>query len=337
MANYTAVQVAEKGGELEVVERELREPGRGEVRIAVEACGVCHSDSMTKEGLFPGIEYPRVPGHEVAGRVDAVGDGVEGFAEGDRVGVGWFGGSCMRCDPCRSGDRIDCENLQVSGISYDGGYAESMIAPADALARIPDDLGAADAAPLLCAGVTTYNALRSSGARGGDLVAILGVGGLGHLGVQFASKLGFETVAIARGQDKRDMALELGADHYIDSTSEDVGERLTALGGAKVILATVTSSEAMAAAIPGLGTRGRLVIVGASAEPIEVSPISLIMGSKTILGHASGDSKDSEDTLDFAALEKVAPTIETVPLADAADAYKRMIEGDARFRMVLTM
>lgn len=337
MASYEAVEVTEAGGELNLVERELRDPGRGEVRIRVEACGVCHSDSMTKDGLFPGIEYPRVPGHEVAGRIDAVGDGVEGWSEGDRVGVGWFGGSCMRCDPCRAGNRIDCENLQIAGISYDGGYAAAMVAPVDALVRIPDDLDAADAAPLLCAGVTTYNALRNSGARGGDLVAIQGVGGLGHLGIQFANKLGFETVAVARGEEKRGLALELGAHHYIDSNAEDVGERLTALGGARAILATVVNGDAMTSALPGLGVRGKLILVGVSPDPVQVYPVQLIMGSKSVVGHASGDSKDSEDTLDFAALEGVTPTIETLPLSEAPAAYQRMMDGDARFRMVLTM
>jgi propanol-preferring alcohol dehydrogenase len=331
-----AVQVAAAGGKLELVERDLPEPGRGQVRVRVQACGVCHSDSVTVEGYMP-VEYPRVPGHEVAGVVDALGDGVKVWKVGDRVGVGWFGGCCFVCDPCRRGDFISCENGLVSGISYDGGYAEAMIAPAEALARIPDDLADADAAPLLCAGITTFNALRESAARPGDLVAVLGVGGLGHLGIQYAAKMGMEVVAIARGTDKEPLARELGAHHYVDSTVSDVAAELEALGGATVVLATVTAGAAMSAALGGLRPRGQLVVVGAAPDPIEVPPSAIIAGSKAVQGHASGTSKDSEDTLAFSVLTGVRPLIETVPLAEAPAAYDKMMAGDARFRMVLTM
>jgi D-arabinose 1-dehydrogenase-like Zn-dependent alcohol dehydrogenase len=335
MPTYRAVHVPEAGGAFELVEREIVEPGRGEVRVTVQACGVCHSDSITKEGIMP-IEYPRVPGHEIAGIVDAVGEGVADVRPGDRVGVGWFGGSCFRCDPCRRGDFIECENLKVSGISYDGGYAESVVVPLDALARIPADLAAEDAGPLLCAGITTFNALRHSAAQPGDVVAVLGVGGLGHLGVQFAAKMGFRTVAIARGADKQALATELGAHVYIDSTAQDIAAELTALGGARVVLATVTHAPTMSAVINGLGPRGQLIVVGVDAAPIEVSPMQLVGGSRQVIGHASGTSKDSEDTLAFSSLMGVVPRIETYPLEDAAAGYERMMSGDARFRVVLT-
>ncbi|MEA2340728.1 MAG: hypothetical protein QOG11_805 [Solirubrobacteraceae bacterium] len=336
MPKIRAVQVPQPGADFELVERDAPEPARGEVRLTVQACGICHSDSLTKEGHWPGIEYPRVPGHEIAGVVDVVGEGVQGWAPGDRAGVGWFGGICRRCDPCRRGDFIDCVALRIPGISYDGGYADAVVVPEEALARIPDDLGAVDAAPLLCAGITTYNALRHSGASGGDVVAVLGVGGLGHLGVQFAARLGYRTVAVARGMDKEALAHDLGAQHYIDSTSQDVAAELQALGGAKVVLATVTVSGAMTAAIGGLGVRGKLVVVGASPEPIEVSPAQLIGGNLSVIGHASGTSKDSEDTLAFSQLVGVRPHVETMPLEQAAEAYARMMSGAARFRMVLT-
>lgn len=332
------VQVPSAGADFELVERDTPEPGRGEVRVKVQACGVCHSDMFTKEGAWPGLEFPRVPGHEVAGVVDALGEDAErwGYSVGDRVGVGWFGGNCHHCEPCRRGDFISCENLEISGITYDGGYAEAMIAPVEALARIPDDLAGEDAAPLLCAGITTYNALRESGARPGDLVAILGVGGLGHLGVQFARRMGFRTVAIARGTDKEQLARDLGAHEYIDSTSQDVAAELQKLGGARVVLATVTNADAMAATVGGLSARGELVIVGASMDPMPVPPAALLGGSNRIQGHASGTSKDSEDTLDFSASTGVKPAIETMPLERAAEAYEKMLAGDARFRMVLT-
>jgi D-arabinose 1-dehydrogenase-like Zn-dependent alcohol dehydrogenase len=335
MATYRAVQVPAAGKDFELVEREVQEPGRGEVRVTVQACGVCHSDSITTLGIMP-IEYPRVPGHEIAGVVDAVGEGVEDVKPGDRVGVGWFGGACFRCDPCRRGDFIECVNLKISGISYDGGWAEQVVVPLDALARIPDDLSAVDAAPLLCAGITTYNALRESEARPGDVVAVLGVGGLGHLGVQYAAKMGFKTVAIARGEDKKALAQELGAHVYIDSTAQDVAEELQRLGGAKVVLATVVNAKAMAAVIDGLGPRGRLIVVGVDSEPIEVGPMQLVGGSREIHGHASGTSKDSEDTLDFSVLQSVRPRVETFALEDAKAGYDRMMAGDARFRVVLT-
>ena len=315
---------------------EIPDPGPGQVRVRVHACGVCHSDSLTVAGMM-GNEFPRAPGHEVAGEVDAIGDGVEGFSAGDRVGVGWFGGCCFHCEPCRRGDFILCENGEVSGISYDGGYAEYMVAPAEALARIPDDLADVDAAPLLCAGITTFNALRRSVAGPGDLVAILGIGGLGHLGVQYAVKMGFETVAIARGTDKEPLARELGAHHYIDSTTENVAEALHALGGAKVVLATVTAAAAMAPAVAGLKQRGQMIIVGAAHEPMEVSPLGLLGRATSIAGHPSGASQDSEDTLRFSALAGVAPRIETMPLVEAQAAYDKMMRNEARFRMVLTM
>ncbi|MDO9355994.1 MAG: alcohol dehydrogenase [Solirubrobacteraceae bacterium] len=336
MTSTRAVQVSGPGEPLELVERELREPGRGEVRVRVEACGVCHSDAFTVEGGMPGIEYPRVPGHEIAGVIEAVGEGVDPWTSGQRVGVGWFGGNCGHCDPCRRGDLISCENGLVPGIAYDGGYADHVIVPQGALASIPDDLSAEDAAPLLCAGITTFNALRESGARAGDLVAILGIGGLGHLGVQFARHMGFETVAIARGTDKEPLAKELGAHHYIDSTATDVAEALKALGGATTILATVTAPDAMSAAVGGLRPRGRMIVVGASADPMEIPPFALIPGSTGVLGHASGTSKDSEDTLRFSALQSIRPSIETYPLEQAAEGYARMMSGDARFRVVLT-
>jgi D-arabinose 1-dehydrogenase-like Zn-dependent alcohol dehydrogenase len=331
------IQVAAKGGAFELVERALPAPGRGEVRVKVEACGVCHSDSIAVDGLFAGIPYPIVPGHEIAGVVDAVGEGVIGWPVGTRVGVGWFGGHCGRCEPCRRGDLVDCRNLRIPGINYDGGYAEAMIAPADALALIPEELSAVEAAPLLCAGVTTFHALRESGARPGDLVAILGIGGLGHLGVQFAAKMGFRTVAIARGAEKEALARQLGAHVYLDSQAQDVAEELTKLGGAKTILSTVTSGKAVGAVIPGLAVRGTLVVVGVGMDPIEVSSLDLIGASRSIVGHASGASIDSQDTLAFSALSGVRPRIETMPLERAAEAYDKMMANKARFRMVLTM
>jgi D-arabinose 1-dehydrogenase-like Zn-dependent alcohol dehydrogenase len=285
---------------------------------------------------MPGIEYPRVPGHEIAGRIEAVGEDVHPWQAGQRVGVGWFGGACGWCEPCRRGDLISCENGKVPGIAFDGGYADHVVVPQDALASIPDDLSAEDAAPLLCAGITTFNALRDSGARAGDLVAVLGIGGLGHLGVQFARRMGFETVAIARGTEKQAEAERLGAHHYIDSTSTDVAEALQALGGATTVLATVTAPDAMSAAVGGLRPRGKMVVVGASTDPMQIPPFALIPGSTGVLGHASGTSQDSEDTLRFAALQDVRPVIETYPLEQAAEGYARMMSGDARFRVVLT-
>jgi D-arabinose 1-dehydrogenase-like Zn-dependent alcohol dehydrogenase len=336
MATMKMARVPEANGQFEVVDVDVPEPGPGQVRVKVHACGVCHSDSLTVLGAM-GNDFPRAPGHEVAGTVDALGDGVSAWSSGDRVGVGWFGGCDFTCEACRRGDFISCENGQVPGIAYDGGYAEYMLAPAEALARIPDDLSDVDAAPLLCAGITTFNALRESVARPGDLVAIVGVGGLGHLGVQYAAKMGFEVVAIARGEEKGPLAKDLGAHHYIDSTASDVAQELRALGGAQVVLATVTVADAMTAALGGIKPRGQLVVVGASPDPLQVPPFALIPGSTAVQGHASGTSQDSEDTLRFSALTGVRPTIETLPLAEAQAAYDRMMSGDARFRMVLTM
>ncbi|MGI8845470.1 MAG: alcohol dehydrogenase [Thermoleophilaceae bacterium] len=336
MATMRAVQVSEAGADFELVEREIPTPGRGQLLVKVEACGVCHSDMFAKEGGYPGVTFPIVPGHEIAGVIEAVGEGVDWWEAGARVGVGWFGGNCGHCEPCRRGFLIQCENMGIPGITFDGGYADYVVVPAAAAASIPDDLSSEDAAPLLCAGITTFNALRESGAPAGSLVAILGVGGLGHLGVQFASKLGFETVAIARGTEKEQLARELGAHHYIDSTATDVADELQRLGGATVVLATVTNAQAMASVVGGLAPRGKLVIVGASMDPMEIPPAALIGGNTQIAGHASGSSQDSEDTLGFSALSGVRPRIETMPLEDAAKAYEKMMAGDARFRMVLT-
>lgn len=337
MARIRVVQIPHAGGDFELVEREVPEPKRGEVRVRVQACGICHSDSFAKDGTFPGIPYPIVPGHEIAGVIEALGEGVVGWTVGQRVGVGWFGHHCGHCDPCRRGRLIDCRNLRIPGINYDGGYAEAMVTPADGLASMPDVLQAAEAAPLLCAGVTTYNALRLSGATAGDTVAILGIGGLGHLGVQFAARMGFRTVAIARGRDKENLARSLGAHVYIDSGSENVADALNALGGARVVLSTVPSAKAISPVIDGIGVGGKLVVVGASSDPIEVSPLQLIGASREIVGHASGNSSDSEDTMAFSALAQIRPMIETMPLERAAEAYARMMSGEARFRMVLTM
>lgn len=336
MAKMRVVQVARAGGPFELVERDIPEPGPGQVRIRVEACGVCHSDVFAKEGTFPGIRFPIVPGHEVAGVIDAVGPGIVPWQVGQRVGVGWYGGHDGYCESCRRGDFITCRNLEVTGISHDGGYAEYMIAPAQALARIPDGLSAEHAAPLMCAGVTTYNALRNSGALSGHLVAVLGVGGLGHLGVQFAARMGFRTVAIARGREKEEPTRKLGAHHYIDSVAQNVAAELTRLGGAQVVLATVTSAKAMSATVGGLGVNGKLLVVGAAPDAIEASPFELIGARRSIQGWPSGAAIDSEDTLAFSAQTGVTPIIETMPLERAAEAYDRMLTGKARFRMVLT-
>jgi D-arabinose 1-dehydrogenase-like Zn-dependent alcohol dehydrogenase len=337
MSKMRVAQVTRAKGSFEIVERDIPEPGAGQVRIKVEACGVCHSDSMTKEGLWPGIEYPRVPGHEVAGIVDAVGTGVLGWTKGQRVGVGWHGGHCGYCDSCRRGDFVTCQVApQVPGIAYDGGYAEYMIAPASALAAIPDGLSAVDVGPLMCAGITTFNSLRNSAARPGDLVAILGIGGLGHLGVQFAAKMGFKTVAIARGMDKEPLARKLGAWSYIDSKTQDPAAELLKLGGAKVVLATVTNGDAMSAALGGLAVNGKLVILGAAAEPLQVPGIALLLGRRSIVGWPSGTSIDSQDTLKFSLLTGVRAMSEVFPLERAAEAYEHMMSGKARFRAVLT-
>jgi D-arabinose 1-dehydrogenase-like Zn-dependent alcohol dehydrogenase len=333
-----AVQVVRPNGQFEIIERKIPEPGVGQVRVRIDACGICHSDCMTKEGIWPGIEYPRVPGHEIAGVIDAIGPGVAGWKEGQRVGVGWHGGHCGYCDSCRRGDFVTCQvALQIPGIAYDGGYAEYMVAPAGALARIPDGLSAVEAAPLMCAGVTTYNSLRNSGARPGDLVAILGIGGLGHLGVQFATKMGFKTVAIARGLDKEPLARKLDAWAYIDSSTQDPAAELQKLGGAKAIIATVTNGPAMSATLGGLGVNGKLIILGAAAEPLQVPGIPLILGRRSVLGWPSGSSIDSEDTLAFSALNGVRSMNEVFPLERAAEAYEHMMSGKARFRAVLTL
>jgi D-arabinose 1-dehydrogenase-like Zn-dependent alcohol dehydrogenase len=331
-----AVQVKSPNGPFELVERDTPTPASRQVRIKVQACGICHSDSFTKLGAFPGIRFPRVPGHEVVGLLDAVGADVPDWKVGMRVGVGWHGGHCGHCPRCRRGDFITCTTGQIPGISYDGGYADYMIAPFEALAAVPEELSSVDAAPLLCAGITTFNALRHSGAGPGDLVAVLGVGGLGHLGVQYAAKMGFHTVAIARGIDKEPLARQLGAQHYIDSTAQNVASELTKLGGARVILATLTDAKSMSDAVGGLGVDGKLVVLGAAMQPIEVSPLALIASRRSIAGWPSGTSADSEDTMDFSVLSSIRPLIETYPLERAAEAYERMMSGHARFRVVLT-
>jgi alcohol dehydrogenase/propanol-preferring alcohol dehydrogenase len=336
MSQMRAVQVSAAGGEFELVEREIPAPGFGEALVRVHACGVCHSDSFAKEGGYPGVSYPLVPGHEIAGVIESLGEGVNGWTVGERVGVGWFGGNCGYCEWCRRGLLIDCQNMEIPGITVDGGYADYVVVRANAMASMPDGLTFEDAAPLLCAGITTFNALRQSGVRGGARVAVLGVGGLGHLGVQFAAKLGLETVAIARGAEKEQLARKLGAHHYVDSTASDPAQALRELGGVDLILSTVTSSAAMAAAFGGLRPHGKLLVVGASMDPIPVPAAGLIGGSIAIAGHASGTSRDSEDTLAFSVLSGVRPMIETLPLEAAADAYRKMINGEARFRMVIT-
>ena len=336
MATMKAVEVQEPGGPLRVVERQVPQPAPHEVRIKVQACGICHSDVLTKQGLWPGIRYPRIPGHEIAGVIDAVGSNVDDWKSGERVGVGWHGGHCGHCDQCRRGHFVLCRRALIPGISYDGGYAEYMVAPREALARIPDELSNVNAAPLLCAGITTFNAIRNGGALAGDLVAILGMGGLGHLGVQFSSKMGFRTAAIARGEDKAALARQLGAHHYVDSTTQDVAKALTALGGAKIILATATSGKAMSAAVGGLGIDGKMIIVGVSQEPVEVSTAHLIGGRRSIQGWPSGTSIDSEDTLAFSAQAGIKPMVEEFALERAAEAFDRMMSGRARFRVVLT-
>jgi D-arabinose 1-dehydrogenase-like Zn-dependent alcohol dehydrogenase len=338
MANKMRVaQIPRAGGPFEIVERPIPEPPADWVRIKVQACGVCHSDSVVKDGLFPGIQYPRVPGHEVIGIIDAVGAGVTQFKTGQRVGVGWHGGNCGHCDNCRRGNFFACTvDLKTTGISFDGGYGEYMIAPSIALARVPDELSSIDGAPLMCAGITTFNALRNSGARPGDLVAVHGLGGLGHLGVQYANHMGFKTVAIARGKDKEPLARELGAFHYIDSQAQDPAVELTKLGGARVILATVTAGDAMSAVQGGLAPKGTLLIVGA-AQSMQVSPLSLIMGERQIKGWYSGTSIDSQDTLAFSVLRGIHSMNEIYPFERVAEAYDRMMSGKARFRVVLKM
>ena len=337
MAKMKVAQVAKPGADFEIVEREIPQAGAGQVRIRVQACGICHSDSLTKEGYWPGITYPRVPGHEVAGVIDELGAGVAGWKKGQRVGVGWHGGQDGTCLACRRGDFGNCAKLKIPGISYDGGYAEYMVAPVEALAAMPESLDAAEAGPLLCAGVTTFNSLRHSGALPADLVAVQGIGGLGHLGVQFASKFGYRVVAIGRGPENEALAKKLGASIYIDSKATKAAEELQKLGGARVILATAPSSKSMSELIDGLGANGKLMVIGAAFDPIEASPIQLIQGMKTIQGWASGIPTDSEDTLRFAELTGVRPMIEKYPLEKASEGYARMMSGKAQFRAVLTM
>jgi D-arabinose 1-dehydrogenase-like Zn-dependent alcohol dehydrogenase len=336
MAMMRVVQVPRPNGAFEIVERPIPVPGAGTVRIRVQACGICHSDSVTKEGLFPNIQYPRVPGHEVAGVIDAVGPGVVEWKAGQRVGVGWHGGNCNQCEPCRRGDLFACQTGQVTGLTFDGGYQDYLIAPASAVARIPDNLTPVEAAPLLCAGVTTFNALRNSGARPGDVVAVHGLGGLGHLGVQYAARMGFNTVAIARGQDKEPFAKKLGAAHYIDSLTQDPAAELQKLGGAKAILATVTDGPAMSSTQGGLAIKGTMLLVGA-APKVEVSPLFLLMGCRSVRGWYSGTSIDSEDALAFSARTGVRSMNEVFPLDRVNEGYERMMSGKARFRVVLSM
>ncbi|MEU7423323.1 alcohol dehydrogenase [Streptomyces sp. NPDC040750] len=340
MTSYRVAQVTSAGGAFELTEREVQRPGPRHVRVAVEACGICHSDSLFVNDMLPGVTFPVVPGHEIAGRVEELGEDTRdwGYQVGDRVAVGWFGGSCGHCTPCRQGDFIVCVNLQVPGWTYDGGFAGKVIAPVDALARVPDALSASDAGPIACAGVTTFNGLRRSSGRPGDLVAVLGLGGLGHLGVRYAVAMGFETVAIARGQEKADFAKQLGAHHYVDSTSAStsVAEALQSLGGADVILATAGNSEAITATVDGLAPRGELVVIGADTAPLGINPAQLLLAGRAVRGHPSGTSQDVEDTMAFSALHNIRPMTENVPLEDAGEAYQKMLDGRARFRMVLT-
>ena len=332
-----AAQISKPGGDFELVEREIPEPSECQVRVKVEACGICHSDSLIKEGLWPNLQYPRVPGHEIAGKIDAIGSGITTWKNGQRVGVGWHGGHCFQCEQCRRGDFAMCANRKITGIDFDGGYAGYMIAPASALAAIPDELPAEEAGPFMCAGVTVYNALRNSGARGGDVVAIHGIGGLGHLGIQYARQMGFETVAIGRGKDKEPLARKLGAHHYIDSGAGDAAAELQKLGGARVILATAPHAQAISALVDGLSVNGNLLVPAAPADPLTVSVISLIMGRRSVAGWYSGTAMDSQDTLEFSAFHGVHPMIEKYPLSCVAEAYEQMHSGKARFRVVLTM
>lgn len=332
-----AAQISKGGAKFEIVDREVPQPAAGQVRIKVQACGVCHSDELVVEGTWPGLQYPRVPGHEVAGVVDELGSGVTGWRKGQRVGVGWHGGHDGTCRECRRGDFGNCRNMKVTGISYDGGYAQYMVAPAEALVPIPETLSDVDAAPLLCAGITTYNALRHTGAMPGDLVAVQGIGGLGHLGIQWASKFGYKVVAIGRGSENEKLAKKLGANLYIDSKATNAAGELQKLGGATAILATAPNAKAMSELIGGLGPNGKLVVIGVSMDPMEVAPVQLIMGSKSIHGWASGTPADEEDTLRFAELSGVRAMIETYPLEKAGEAYERMKSGKAEFRVVLTM
>jgi D-arabinose 1-dehydrogenase-like Zn-dependent alcohol dehydrogenase len=332
-----AAQISKAGGDWELIERDIPEPSVGQVRVKVEACGICHSDALVKDGIWPGLQYPRVPGHEIAGRIDALGDNVTAWQKNQRVGVGWHGGHCFVCEQCRGGDFAMCVNRKVTGIDFDGGYAEYLIAPASVLAAIPDELPAAEAGPFMCAGVTVFNALRNSGARTGDVVAVHGIGGLGHLGVQYARQMGFETVAINRGIDKEPLARKLGAHHYIDATAMDVVAELQKLGGANVILATAPNAAAISALVDGLAPSGKLLVPAAPAEPLTINVFSLIMRRSSVAGWYSGTARDSQDTLEFSALSGVHPMIEKYPLDQVAEGYEQMHSGRVRFRVVLTM
>jgi len=336
-APMKVAQVPRGGADFQIVEREIPKPGVGQVRIEVKACGVCHSDVLTKDGLWPGIQFPRVPGHEVVGIVDELGPGVGEWKKGQRTGVGWHGGHDGTCLWCRRGDFSNCRNLKISGISYDGGYQQYMLAPVEALTAIPEGLGDVDAAPLLCAGITTFNALRHSGAKPGDLVAVLGIGGLGHLGIQFANKFGCKVAAIGRGAENATLARKLGASAYIDNQATNAAEALQKLGGAQVVLATAPSSKSMTEVFDGLAPNGKLMVVGVTFDPIEVTPVQLITGNRALQGWAAGTPADAEDTLRFAELTGVRPMIETYPLEKAAEAYARMLSGKAEFRVVLSM
>jgi len=337
MKRMKVAQISKPHGDWELVERDVPEPGENEIRIKVEACGVCHSDVLVKEGLWPGLKFPRIPGHEIAGRIDALGSRVRGWTVGQRVGVGWHGGHCFTCEQCRRGHFILCKFGKVTGISHDGGYAEYMVSPAEAVAAMPDDLSATEAAPLLCAGITVFNSLRNSGANPGDRVAVQGVGGLGHLGIQYANRMGFETIALNRGTDKQPLASKLGARHYVDTSAGSPAEALQKLGGARVILATAPDAKSMSALVGGLAPDGKLLIVGAAMEPLAISALDLIGARRSVQGWPSGTAIDSEDTLRFSALAGVRPMIETFPLAKAAEAFDRMMTGKVRFRAVLTM
>lgn len=334
MAKMKAIQVTTANTPFELVERDLPEPGKDWVRIKVEACGVCHSDAFVATGGYPGLKLPRIPGHEIAGRIDKLGDGVTAWKVGDRVGVGWHGGHCFECDSCRRGLFLNCPHAKVTGISHDGGYAEYAVVPSESVARLPDGMDAADAGPLLCAGVTTYNSLRNAGARPGQTVAVLGIGGLGHLGVQYAAKMGFRTIAMGRGSDKAQLAKELGAHEYIDTSGKPAGEQLQALGGADLVLATAPESSAIAATIDGLKPRGKLLVVAAPFTPMPVNVFALLSG-KTIAGWPSGSAIDSEDTMQFSKLTGVKARVEKFALADAQQAYDKMMANKVRFRAVL--
>lgn len=337
MGTMRAAVVNKPGDNFEVIQKEIPEPQRGYIRIRVEACGICHSDQVVKEGVIPGIPYPRIPGHEVVGLIDKIGEDVTAWRVGQRVGVGWHGGQCFKCDSCRAGDFINCKNRLICGVSYDGGYAEYMVAPQEAIALIPEELSSVDAAPLLCAGLTTFNSLRHSGAKPGDVVAIQGIGGLGHLALQYANKFGYKTVALSRGEDKRELALKLGAHVYIDTTASDAGVELQKLGGARVIVATAPNSKSISSLVNGLSRNGKLIIVAASQPPMEVSGVQLLFDRLSIQGWNTGHAKDSEDTLNFSALFNTLPMTEVYPLEQVNQAYDRMINGEARFRVVLQM